>query len=254
MMTIGDIISKNSNFRRITKMCDIHGEYSAFVYKDRVGGCYKCVEQKIANEDALKINEKRKAESDHRVSIIGIPKRYDGKTFDNFSVDGNTARRDALDTVAEYATDWENVLKTGRSMLFVGRPGTGKTHLAIALAQYVASNYVAVVQYTSLLDIMESIKDAWNRRGGESTTDIINRLSSVDLLIIDEISAGYGTQTEQLQFFRIINKRYENMLPTVMISNANSGDTRRIIGEATYDRLKEGKGQLISFDWSSNRK
>ena len=201
--------------------------------------------------------ERRHAMIERRIAAIGIPLRFSAKTLANYGLNGDGEQRDAMlrarDTAVDYVTHWKGARHAGQSMMFIGRPGTGKTHLAVGIAREIACRYGANVRYVSFLDVIERIKDAWRGQCNEGATDIINGLTRVDLLIIDEISASYGTSTERLQLFRIINKRYENVLPTILISNAALDETRRIVGEAAFDRLREGGGCAVVFDWGSYR-
>ena len=72
------------------------------------------------------------------------------------------------------------------------------------------------------------------------------------LLIIDEIGVQYGTDSERNILFEVINDRYEDMLPTIMISNLPLNELAPLLGERVVDRMLEG-GAVLSFNWPSYR-
>lgn len=75
-----------------------------------------------------------------------------------------------------------------------------------------------------------------------------------DLLIIDEVGVQFGSESEKIILFEIINERYEQMKPTILISNLSEDELSRYVGERIIDRMREGKGAVINFDWESYRK
>lgn len=74
------------------------------------------------------------------------------------------------------------------------------------------------------------------------------------LLVIDEVGVAFGTESERTIFYQIINGRYERVLPTVLVSNLAEKDLPASIGERAMDRLREGGGVTLVFDWESYRK
>ena len=81
----------------------------------------------------------------------------------------------------------------------------------------------------------------------------MDRLSKVGLLIIDEIGIQFGSDTEKLLISEIIDNRYQNLLPTVLISNLDLAGIKSCIGERSYDRLREDGGKVVAFNWDSHR-
>lgn len=74
-----------------------------------------------------------------------------------------------------------------------------------------------------------------------------------DLLILDEVGVQHGSDTEKLILFEIINGRYEAARPTIVISNLDAAGLEQFLGERAFDRLREGGGRLVVFDWESHR-
>jgi DNA replication protein DnaC len=53
--------------------------------------------------------------------------------------------------------------------------------------------------------------------------------------------------------FDIINTRYDNLKPTLMISNLSLENIKKTLGEQVVDRLREDGGKVLTFDFESQR-
>lgn len=235
-----------------TRICHVHGEYTSKCFLREIWtDCPKCSsEAKVAEEMAQSKadTEKRRIAWEKRLDGAGIPERFQSRTLANYRVTGDEQRK-ALAFAAEYASEWKAVRKTGRCALFLGRPGTGKTHLAIGIGQSVMEKHGASVLFTSVSRIMRRIKDSYRKGSAESEQEAIAVFSGCDLLILDELGIQFGTEYEKNTLFDVINERYENLRPTIILSNLALDEARAYLGERTFRRLKENGGQLIVFTW-----
>ena len=138
--------------------------------------------------------------------------------------------------------------------MLCGKPGTGKNHLACAIANAVMENHEADVLLTTAMRITRKVKSTWDRNTELREEDVIREYCRRDLLIIDEVGVQFGTEAEKIILFEIINERYEQMLPTTLMSNLTEEELEKYIGERVLDRLRDGKGAVVKFDWESYRK
>jgi len=240
------------------KTCNTHGEYKSKEYTiplitDRSywTACPECAKIEQAKADAYEKKEKE-FERKRLLTFCGIPKRFRESTFNNYKLVNKKAESN-LKTIKAYCSKFKTVLKKGSSLICCGTPGTGKTHIACAMGMFILSKKNTVT-YTTSYKMMARIKATYSKNSIESEAEVLKRLINVDLLIIDEIGVQFGSKADSVLFYQIINGRYDNMLPTVLISNLTKKELAESIGERCFDRLKEGSGVVLSFDWESYRK
>lgn len=240
--------------------CKKHGDYEVKYSQIGVGKCWvfdnctKCADE--ANEKAKIKAEKEEADRDienkrkHREYIrvnAGISKRNLYKTFDDYicSNEGQSkAKNDCVRFVNEFPCE--------RSMIMVGGVGTGKTLLASAMIDSLVDNNHCEMIKT--IDIVREMKSTWSKDSERTEESLIKHYRSLDLLILDEVGSQFGSDTEKLFIFDIIDGRYQDMKQTVLISNLDIDGIKDVIGERCVDRLREGGGSMIAFDWASSRK
>lgn len=73
------------------------------------------------------------------------------------------------------------------------------------------------------------------------------------MLILDEVGVQFGSESEKIILFEILNERYLNMKPTILISNLNPAALQEYVGERVMDRMRENGGIILKFDWKSHR-
>ena len=74
-----------------------------------------------------------------------------------------------------------------------------------------------------------------------------------DILVLDEIGMQLGTDSEHLLLFSLLNGRYEELKPTIVISNLTLEEVKKYLNDRIYDRLRENGGGVLAFDWESWR-
>lgn len=243
--------------------CEQHGIYTNYKRVIAVLGqkrvfntpCPECVKLQLA-ELEQQISEielsKKSQKIDHLRASSGIPTRFAEASFSNF--EQTTYNSLALRTCQRYADKWLDRAKSGGGLVLCGRPGTGKNHLACAIAHQIIEQHQAEVFLTTAMRILRKVKSTWNKASEQSEDEVIRFYSKQELLIIDEIGVQFGSESEQMILFEIINNRYEEMRPTILISNLPESELSAFIGERVLDRMREGQGAVVNFTWESYRK
>lgn len=236
--------------------CEKHGAYESRHLVGRMWtNCPQCIQ---AAEEARKEKEeaqRREAVQREwlaRLDASCIPERFLDRTLKTY-IAKTSGQQHALDFAQSYADGFDQALKTGRCALFVGMPGTGKTHLAAGIALRLMHRDRRLVLFTTVMRAVRSIKETWARGSEITETQAIAKLVAPDLLILDEVGVQFGSETEKLMLFDVLNERYERRRPTLLISNLDLDGVRAYLGERIFDRLREDGGEAVAFDWASHR-
>lgn len=211
-------------------------------------------EREAAEEVERKAEENRKFQERVKkiVGASGMGERFQRRTFDAFQETGENRR--ALAACRRYAEGFDNRLpkrgqpEPGRNGLFIsGPPGTGKTHLAAAISNFLLSQGKPVICMT-MIDLLERIKRTFNKTGADEG-EVLQVYKSVPLLVVDDIGKEPPTEWAISTVYNIINSRYEAYLPTIITTNYAPDElinrmTPRATGDsttarATIDRLME---------------
>jgi DNA replication protein DnaC len=217
--------------------------------------CDKIEQEEYAREEAHREEAARKAaeesikeEKEEYLSEMNIGRKFWGESFDTF--DGYTpALKRFLEICVKFANDPQ-----GRMLLMLGKNGNGKNHLAASILQETGGCIYSVFEIELML------KECYS--GKTSEPELYRRLCSIPVLIINEIGRHKVGEWEQHFLSYIINKRYENLMPTVLISNAHLKDAcpnkgcsecfRNLLGNDVLSRIVED-GEIMIFNENDYR-
>lgn len=255
MQSLSNIVTAPQRATRQAE-CDKHGPYESQHYVGKIwSNCPECI--KAAEAAAKAKDEERKREEERRrwearLERSCIPERFLDRTLKNYEAK-TEGQQQALAFATAYADNFDKALETGRCALFVGRPGTGKTHLAAGIGLRLMKRDSRRVLFTTVMRAVRSIKETWTRGSELTESEAIEKLVAPDLLILDEVGVQFGSETEKLMLFDVLNERYERRRPTLLISNLDLDGVRAYLGERIFDRLREDGGEAVAFDWASYR-
>ncbi|HEY4277977.1 MAG TPA: ATP-binding protein [Conexibacter sp.] len=139
-----------------------------------------------------------------------IPKRFRNLSFEREPIP-SIARNatDAVRNVRRYCERIDTMLERGEGMWFLGSPGTGKSHLAYLISQHALAANRSVAIYTGPR-LLDEIRRTYGEDEAGSTLDLIDRLTTVELLHIEDLAVARPTDWVLEQLYNIINGRYEN--------------------------------------------
>lgn len=253
------IVSKRVDLGSKTLHCEAHGDYTASGHT--LGGgreiwtcCPSCKQDREVAEAERHRAAVAQREAQAREEAIGhaaIPVRFRSRDFDGFVADTPEKQR-ALSVVRDFAFGFDEYSKKGRGLVLSGLPGTGKSHLAAAAMLHVIKPRLWV-QYVTCMALIRAVRETWRRDAEKSERQVLANFGrDIDLLVIDEVGVQYGTDGEQTILFEILDRRYSEMRPSILITNQDKAGFKSYVGDRVFDRLGE-TCSWVSFDWPSYR-
>jgi DNA replication protein DnaC len=240
--------------------CDIHGEYVTphLVRPDgkpllRGVHCPKCSQveaDKRKDEEKAREVADRQARIELKFAQSGIPAAFTDRTFENF-IASTTQKRAALDSCIQFATGFDRASRCGESLIFLGNVGAGKTHLAAATAQFVLRRGHTVM-YETAYEMVTRLRNSMRHDSKVSGSDLLDTYGTIDLLIIDEFGLQASTDDVKGHLTNVLDKRYRNGKPTILISNFDAKAFVEYVGDRIADRLRE-IATAVYFPWESGR-
>ncbi len=171
-----------------------------------------------------------------------LPARYRSVSFDAPPV-SDMARdpraRTVVAGIRSYLSDLDTNLTEGRGLWLMGDVGTGKTTLAMLVSRHAieAGRSVGVYSLPRLLAQIRRTYDADSRE--DSYLAFFDRLTSVDLLHVDDLGAEKSSDWVLEQLYAIVDERYQARRSMVVTTNLRVEQLEEQIGQRTVSRLVE---------------
>ena len=152
-----------------------------------------------------------------KLNEAGIPGKFSATHFETYQgIDASQkfALRIARDFVADYGT-------SSQGLLFMGRPGLGKTHLAVSVIKMLILEKGAECKFVDFFQLLSDIRFGYSQNLSEQA--IINPYVAAPILLIDELAKGRNTEWELTMLDQIISSRY-NAADKITLFTTNYSD------------------------------
>src|SRR5687767_1712206 len=172
-----------------------------------------------------------------------IPRRYREVSLEREPlISIERANPHVVREVRQYVRSITEQLDAGRGLWFTGDVGTGKTTLAYLISK-AAMDADRTAAIYSLPRLLAMLRDTYDDHARYSLNELIDQLSAVDLLHVDDVGAEQSSPWVLEQLYTIVNTRYEDgkaiLLTTNLVTIEGDAALREQIGDRTVSRINE---------------
>ncbi len=132
-----------------------------------------------------------------------------------------------IDQKMIYTLAASRYINENKNIIFMGKPGTGKTHLSIALGLEALKQGYKVL----FVHVGDMVNSMYRARGDGTYNALIKKYMNTDLLIIDELGFKKIPHTHIEDFFEVIRKKYETG-SIIITTNRSFEEWADIFGDA----------------------
>ncbi|HHC6612700.1 TPA: ATP-binding protein [Vibrio parahaemolyticus] len=206
-------------------------------------------QQEVEKQSQVAFQNYQQSKVQDLLGRSGVGKKHQKCRFSNYVTD-NQGQRQAFSVSRRWVSEF---LEGGsKNFIFSGSTGTGKNHLACAMANSLMTRNKTVLVIT-VAELMMKIRDKYNRQSNVTEAQFLKYLSQVDLLVLDEVGVQRMNDHEAIMINTIIDSRYTNEKATGILTNLKSDDLTQVLGARVMERLLENC-EWVSFTWESFRK
>ncbi|MCK9217538.1 MAG: ATP-binding protein [Firmicutes bacterium] len=204
--------------------------------------CDKCKDTGFVGFNKCSCFIQKQIEYNYMMSNLSETK----ENFDNFNLKyySETPKKDGLsprknmEHIYRECIDYVNTFdKHNRNMLFIGRPGLGKTFLCHSIAKELLKTGKSIIYHSApdLIDLVRKYK--FNFENEEQSDTVLDNINTCDLLIIDDLGTELSTQFSGLVIYNILNKRMMESKKMIIATNLDVKEIIRDYSERITSRI-----------------
>ena len=147
-----------------------------------------------------------------------IPRRYEHCTLETFDFQPphDPSLQRAVKATRKWLEAWPAV---EHGLLFHGTPGTGKTHLAVAIARELMRTKETQVLFCEHRELLKTLQGTFDSANPQRESDVMHPVIEAELLILDDLGAGRVTAWNREVLHEIIVARYNEVRPLIITTN-----------------------------------
>ena len=212
-------------------ICGVAKEHR-FDFNGRFAPCIcQCQKDEMEREKAERQRQRDLDRVKELAAYSLVDERFRDSTFDRF-VAGTPEDQRVQRICRNYVEHFDEMLASNAGLLFFGSPGTGKTFAASCIANALMEKRVPVM-VTSIVRLTANMF-------GDELNELLYRMNTARLLVLDDFGAERNTEFKAEQIFTVIDARYAAKKPMIITTNLtdfkSETDVRR---KRVYDRIFE---------------
>jgi DNA replication protein DnaC len=161
------------------------------------------------------------------------------KGFSNFKID-NIVTQKMKKVAMEYLRDFECIqFKSNNSIAFLGQPGSGKTHICMAICFELIKKEINPKYFSYREEIINLKQNILNEAEYQEK---LTKYKKCSVLFVDDLFKGGANSSDIRIMFEILNYRYINRLPVIISSEMLSSkliETDEAIGSRIIEMCKD---------------
>lgn len=197
----------------------------------------------------------REALLKENIRSSGIGNLIEKQSFDNFDLihyDDPDLRKRMEKNLEMCKNFAERFGKDSGNMLFIGKTGTGKTHLSTAIAKAVIERGYEVL-YDSTQNIVAAFENDRFKSGYGPHESESAKYMECDLLILDDLGTEFVNQFTVSCLYNLLNTRINKGLSTIISTNLSPEELSKKYEDRIYSRIVGSDSQILLFGGKDRR-
>jgi DNA replication protein DnaC len=147
-----------------------------------------------------------------------VPRRYRECEFQNYDAYGEFALSlaGAKSMAMRYAEEYP---LSDRGLLFMGPPGVGKTHLAVATLRRLLIDKRVPSMFCDVQDLLRQLQATFDRQSGMTQLDLLQPVLQTELIVLDDLGGRQFSPWLEETLAHIITTRYNDKKATLVTTN-----------------------------------
>lgn len=161
-----------------------------------------------------------------RLAFADIPEQFKDltiKSFDTTLYKTENGKHEALTAkkiCGNYVKNFEKMKEDGKGLyLYSEVKGSGKTRMAVSIANALINHKNTSAKFTTALKILEEIKNTYGKDAEYSESKLLEQISRVDVIVFDDIGTEKASSWVNEKFYEILNNRLIDKKVTMFTSN-----------------------------------